>query len=401
MIQYTEWYYSRICKVERIDKDYIYFKVPELFSIGEYYNVNYDYRWHKVMPRFRVSQVRYEKEVYEGTAGIFCCFKESSFNSVSFEGLTVIGNCSQNDLFCLDNCKFEDYFLLFNCSFSSQRGSVISVKRSNNIYIQNCQFRNQYSTVIYSDRNTKHTEVTRNSFDNCGLGMQNDFCVVCSGSDYLVSRNRIKDFGYGAIAAGIWYKFDQTIPSNGYIECNEIFCSKSYLNNVEQHGLIDGGAIYLWTKNDDVVIRYNYIGNISGAGSNRGIYCDDGAYGFTIYGNVISNVINSNYIDSRIDQSDFLTTNTNNIVMYNIIEGRYKFEGSLKPNNGCIKGKNIVLKQKGAAPFHIVVNNIESQQEDTYLEYKSNRDLGIIVPQSTRKELRKLPFYRLIRKYLK
>ena len=87
--------------------------------------------------------------------------------------------------------------------------------------------------------------------------------------------------------------------------------------------------------------------------------------------------------------------------MYNIVEGRYKFEGATKKNNGCVKGQNIVLSKLGDAPYNIILNNFEDSEKDIYLEYKENKDLKIVVPRSTRKQLKKLPVYRKIKKYIK
>ena len=180
-----------------------------------------------------------------------------------------------------------------------------------------------------------------------------------------------------------------------------MYFTDDYAEYARKSSLIDGGAIYLYTKNAGTTIRYNRVHNYTGAHSNRGIYCDDGAYGFTLYGNVITGISNSNYIDSRLVPSADLPTNTNNVVEYNIVEGRYKFEGNTKASNGCVKGKNIVLNTANGEPYNTVLGKFDKAEEDINLEYKRNRDLEIVVPRSTRRELKKLPFYNRIKKYIK
>ena len=166
------------------------------------------------------------------------------------------------------------------------------------------------------------------------------------------------------------------------------------------NSIIVGGAIYLWPKNHGTIVRYNRIHQYTGPSSNRGIYCDDGAYGFSVYGNVITGIDNSNYIDSRLVLSSTLPTNTNNLIMYNVVAGRYKFEGSNNAKNGCLKGRNIVLAEAGVASYNIVLNNIEESEDDSFYEYKGTRGLKVIVSRKTQRELRKLPFYKHIKQYL-
>lgn len=50
---------------------------------------------------------------------------------------------------------------------------------------------------------------------------------------------------------------------------------------------MDGGAIYLATKNAGSIVRNNYIHGFSGMKSNLGIFRDDGASNFELYGNYI------------------------------------------------------------------------------------------------------------------
>ena len=83
-----------------------------------------------------------------------------------------------------------------------------------------------------------------------------------------------------------------------------MFQDSIFIADYQQYTLMDGGAIYISTRLDDVVIRYNYIHNVKGMKDNRGIFCDDGAKNLKIYGNVFYGIHNSYCVDSRLVESD-------------------------------------------------------------------------------------------------
>ncbi len=414
-IQYTEWYYSRICKIERVKDSYVYFKVPELFKVKDTYNVNYDYRWHRIMPRFRFFDGKKVlkntaiglKSFYEGQTGTFCRILDSRFKSISFEGFRVYGGCADNPVFYVTNSVFADYLLLYGSRFAGQRGKVAYVCKTNNVFVQRCRFSEQYTNVLEFDAFCVHSEVHGNEFENCGLGMSISMCIRCSGQDYLISGNTIVDFGYKAIAVGLGYKSNRSIRSRGIVEDNAIYYTEEYVKNINQHSLIDSGAISVGTINENTVIRYNFINNIVGVGSNRGIYCDDGAKNFTLYGNIVLNVANSRCLDARYDTAlekydNTQIANVNKVMKNNIINGGVLIQGRPSANNGCMKGRHYLLYKEGESfGFDIVVKDVENVEEDVPLTYKTTRDDAIVVSRKTRRELRKLPFYERIEKYIK
>jgi len=63
--------------------------------------------------------------------------------------------------------------------------------------------------------------------------------------------------------------------------------------------LIDGGAIYIWTQNKDVLIRNNYIHDLDGPHGNRGIFGDDGVINVELDGNRVFRVHGGYAIDIR------------------------------------------------------------------------------------------------------
>lgn len=412
-VQFTEWYYSRICKIDSIRNRNVYFKYPELNVLkGDFYNINYDY-WHGRMPRFRlfISDDRYllncseNSSINVGKAGIFCVFSNVQLKSVIFEDLYFYGNQYSHSLFEINNSSFSDSLIVDKCFFYGQKGGVVRLSNSFNVNIKNCNFLNQYNTVVFSDRYSENTTISNNVFRRCGLGVNNTYCVICSGKDYLIKDNVFENFGYGAVAVGIWYKFDHPKPSRGIIEGNYIYCTDDYIENINQYGLVDGGAIYLWTINDDVKIRYNFIYNISGAGANRGIYCDDGAKNFNIYGNVILKIHNSNCIDARyaayLEKVDKLQrSNINKKIMYNIIDGYIIFEGSPTCPNGCVKGENFVINDVGTKKIY-KISDIEEVMVDALINIQGMEGLKIVVDEITYKVLKKSPVFKGIKKFIK
>lgn len=115
-------------------------------------------------------------------------------------------------------------------------------------------------------------------------------------------------------------------------------------NKADEHNLMDSGAIYLYTISNNTTVRYNSIHHYRGAGSNRGVFCDDGAKNFQIYGNTITDVANSYSIDSRRvteDEDKLGALNINNVIRDNIVDRPIRFQGNEMSNNGCIFEGNI------------------------------------------------------------
>lgn len=416
-LQLTEWYMSGTYKIDKVDGEYVYFIASDLSKgMAPYgdYNVNYDYTVAKRYPRFRVcnlpvpscnttiDMVENGVGLYQCTSSCFLDFYGSDFKQVELAGLNFIGNCSGSKLINMHGARTSDGFFIKNCKFSAIKSIVVYILETPNVIVNNCLFEDCYNNVILGVANaTRNTHITDNAFFNVGKGLQSTGAIRCQSENFYIARNTIVNYGMMGIGVGLGYRGDK--EGYGIIEDNVLYFTDDYYKKASKNSIIDGGAIYLWTRNKGTIIRYNRIHNYIGAGANRGIYCDDGAYGFSIYGNVITNVGNSNYIDSRKVNFSYLPSNTNNLIVYNIISGNYKYVGSDNiAQNGCVKGANILLNKKGTAPeFAIVVDNIQNPEEDVCLPYKSIKGLSIVVPRSTRRELRKLPFYNRIKKYFK
>lgn len=390
------WYLSSVYKINKIDGRYIYFIADDLkkSSYGGY-NINDDYNYGKKAIRYKLSNVATSVDcisvvdgkvrlpngitaVWEGIIHNFLTIKNCKFSSIEISGIQFTGNAyskSNPAIYFKDSeCKSVR---IHRCGFYGMRGNVISITASPNVSIDNCQFENCYYFGIKSNNESANTIVEKNHFTSMGKRMSNTPCVRCQGTDYRVSDNVFLNFGYGGISTGVWYKNNMKLPCAGVIENNDLSYDQDYLNHIDNYSIMDGGAIYVATKNASSIVRYNYIHGFSGMKSNRGIFCDDGAYNIEIYGNVITNIANSRCIDSRrvtkVEQSSFPESdidraNVNIIIRDNIVDGSIRFEAHESPDNGCVKGVNYIFPAKDGSTPRMIVDHVADQKEDVLLD---------------------------------
>lgn len=413
-IQVTQWYHSKKYKIMRIEGDKIYFVVDDLRKTKDDYSINYDYSWQKKMPRVRLGNVesrlsknnRYTKAL-NYLSGCFLRIGKSHFNSFIIDSVSFIGNNVKSNLFSVSESSFHEDFIVKHCYFSSMRGGLLYFESTDNIVISDNSFANvdnsNYKFLIFADKKCKKTTIERNCFNRCGLSLSYSICVFCEGGNYTIRENSFVDFGYCAIRCGLYYQDTQGLSSNGVVEHNVIYYTKDYLSNISQYGLIDGGAIYIATKNDNLIVRYNYIHDISGAGSNRGIYCDDGAKNFSLYGNIILNVKNSRCIDARLDPAlerfdKTQVANVNKVMKYNIIDGGLKFEGKRSKSNGCVKGITYVSNKNKTVPYD--VSNVEVLADNIPINIRKVNEKKIIVDRKSYNLLTQSPAFEGMRRYV-
>ena len=364
-----QWYYSKAYKVDKIESGYIYFTTTSL------YDINYDYYYGKVSElRFRVSNnpdVRGDILISDGhiylpdgvekvkhaksdrLLEIYNC----KLKAISFKGFKIYGNTKKdvpyypdyNDskqLIDIKNLK-NNIFIIENCEFKSIQTRVINMISTNNVEIKSCIFEDCYSYGVFQDRASRVFSIHDCTFHNVNKRINNTIAIFCRGADFHVYDNVISDFGSCAIAAGIWYGHpDVSLNCNGVIERNEVFYTQPYFESADEHNIMDTGAIYLYTQTNSTIIRYNHVHHYTGAADNRGIFCDDGAKNFQIYGNTVTNLTNCYSIDSRRVvgyDSQFGGLNVNNVIRDNIVDRTIRFEGNEMLNNGCIFEDNIHL----------------------------------------------------------
>lgn len=392
----THWYQSSTYKIEKIEGQYIYFTADDLkeSSYGGY-NVNDDYNYGNKTIRYKLCNIETGEDyfritdgkvhlpngvtsVWEGKTYNYLTFQNCKFAIVEVDGIQFYGNAfaESHPAIIIRNTACKK-IRIHKCGFYGMRGSIITVSASPNVKIDNNQFADSYYYGIWSNNGSANTVVEKNSFKSMGKRMHNTKCVGCLGTNYRVSNNVFLDFGYCGIRTGVWYKSDMKQPCTGVIENNDLSYSQDYLDHIENYGIMDGGAIYLATKNAGSIVRNNYIHDFSGIKHNRGIFCDDGASNIEIYGNVITDIANSMCIDSRrvtfversnTPESGIERANINIVIRDNTVDGSIRFEAHEDSDNGCVKGANYILPAKDGKMPKMVISNVANPEEDIVLK---------------------------------
>ncbi len=422
------WYQSSVYKIEKIDRGYIYFTANDLntgYKNG--YNVNDDYNFGKQEIRYKLCNVETGddylrivdgiihlpngiKSVRKGSSNRFVYIWNSKFKSFEITGIQFQGNkyYGASAALSFENLSCETV-RIHNCEFRGLRGRVIGAISTNDLTIDNNSFIDCYDYGIISNNSCERTLVRKNDFYRMGKRLNNTFCVSCYGPDFRVEKNTFLDYGFDGIGAGMVHKSSLENKCYGVICNNTLSYSSDYLEDKANYTIMDSGAIYLRTKNYGVVIKNNYIHDIDGMFTNQGIYCDNGAFGYQIYGNVIIRIANSYCIGSRRDAageerncpgSGIDATNVNNVVRDNIIDGRILFVGNEIENNGCVFGNNYMLMSNGGdVPIH-TIKNVTEEGRIILLDHTGYRRGRIGVSRPSYKALKKNPEWKWFQKIM-
>lgn len=425
------WFRSSIANIVKIESGYIYFKASDLArssqSLGRDYNLNDDYYFGGSKNiRYKLCNVEIEDDclkiikdrvclpkkvskLREGRISNIISFKNSRFASITIKGINLYGCSGQIYGAALSLSNVECSFIQIDkCEFRGIRNQVVSIENTNNVIIQNSLFSDIYSSCIRTDNACKNTIIKNNSFYLIGKRLNQSFAMILNGENYYAYGNKIVDFGYGGIGVGVWYKSQKTSPCNGVIENNTLLYSDIYQTDISNFGLMDGGAIYVWTKNDGLVIRNNRINGYKGLSMNRGIFCDDGAYNVEITGNIITGIAKSYCIESyrKTSVEDKNTPGTgierSNINVYihdNIIDGYIRFEGNPDGDNGCILSNNYQITGCNSSMQSDDISNVEIKGETVRLEYTGKKNGKIGLSTSSYNTLRKSVIWNYARKY--
>lgn len=371
-VQITQWFRAKTYNVESIDQEGIYFIAPELAWDNNYghkgYNVNYDYLYLGKTPRFRLYDTSQEPNC---TAARFLTLENCSYRSLSIKGIKFESADKGNILLHFTSVNAKQ-IVINSCEFNYIRGNGVGYFcNTGNVVFDRNFVSNTGGDELFFTYNCQNIRITNNTFKNCGQNISNSFCVRCYEADYYIANNTFRDFGYGAIGVGVWHGFGKENYSGGIIEHNEIYFTPTYFAEAWKHMLMDSGAIYTWTQNDNVIIRYNYIHDYTGAGDNRGIFCDDGANNLKIYGNVVLNTPNCYSIDSRMakDKGDDFMNNANNFMANNVVDNRVRFQGHSDVQRHVMKGANMIVREADYQPLNNKYDNLELMEEDIIINY--------------------------------
>lgn len=425
----TQWFRSYVYKVSKVEGHYIFFNAESL-ALGyqkKGYNINNDYYFASQNPRYKLCNLDISDDgfniikgrvrlpsgvnsVREGTVNRIIMINKCTFRNIDISGLVFYGNSNVGNAsaISLKNTKSKS-ICIHHSKFHGFRSNIISLYSSQNASVENNKFQDCYVYGIWSDNGCYGTKVRGNSFLSMGKRMNDTHCVVCRGTDFQVFNNTFTDFGYGGIGAGVHYKTDKKGKCTGIIEGNELSYTKAYIGNKPNYTIMDAGAIYLWTKNDGIKVRYNYIHDIDGMKINQGIYCDDGASNCEIIGNVILGIANSNSIGSRRDDraeekktpgTGIVSSNMNNVIKDNVVDGRILFVGNERKDNGCVVGNNYVLVGKGvASPAH-KINNVKTEGKLIELTRTGSLNGRVSVSRASYEILMKSREWKTLKKYV-
>lgn len=316
----------------------------------------------------------------------------TNIKTFSISGFNFSGNMDADEyndvLIEIKNSTGMKY--IQNCEFHNIRSSAIRIENSSNTIIQNNLFSHYYRKGVFVLDSTSIC-ILNNSFFDGNLRHINDGGIVVQNSECYVANNKLTDYGYIGIGVGTWYGSPLAIDRKIIVEFNELYMNPEYRSKYSCVPLLDGGAIYTWTKNTNTIIRYNFISGHSGAWNNRGIFCDDGSNHIKLYGNLIINTNNSFSIDLRYEDNNN-NNNEGNIILNNIIDGIYRFEGKQSAgvgNEPSIKGRNLLLAEHYSPQKHNICRYIEDSdmENDNVLLCCRIKEHEVLLPYDMRNKL--------------
>ena len=320
----SQWFVGAVYDVVKISRGWIYFRrVPYRTRIWS------ELRFGRCLPRFMLFSPRNAASAYPCVASNFLSVENSRIGSIVLEGIHFLGNGEGDRLIRFSGVD-ADSVVVRDCTFEGIRSRSILVERTDCFRLKGNVFRKCALNQVFVDKTSDDARIEWNRFVENGLLMTNDPIVDCKGSHFLVRNNYFEDFSYSAIGAGLHFTDTAGLVTSGVIEKNEICMSEAY-RQAPMRSLIDGGAIYVWTQNKDLIIRENYIHDIAGPHGNRGIFGDDGVVNLTITGNTVLRVRGSYAIDvrrvhriGRRKDSAIRLVNVGIVIKDNIYDGRVR-----------------------------------------------------------------------------
>lgn len=341
-IIFTQWYVGAVYKVKRIKNGWLYFHADRKYDTHLYEELRYG----RCNPRYILYNQRSNQHpsivagilespgdevVHRCEAGSFLSMNHAQFGSFRMEGFRFLGNRATEPLLRFDSVT-ADSLVLSGCRFEGIKGHAVLISGTDHFRVRNNSFEKCYQRGVHADFRCKDVEIVSNFFRDHGLMLSTSPAVYCQSEGFLVADNVFEDFSYCAIGLGTHYVESDRPYTAGIVERNEIYQTERFRKK-PMRVLVDSGAIYVWTMNKDLVIRNNYIHDISGPHGNRGILCDDGAMNVTIYGNLVLSVDHNSYrIDLRRNHSverkqacPVRRVNVGNKMWGNWVDGRVRF----------------------------------------------------------------------------
>ena len=407
-IKISEWYLSSVYEITDIKDGYLYFSADYPYEVNvKGRDVNSDLNYGKVFPRCRIYHSISDNSISEHHPICFLNLSNTKINSLKLSDFSFsCSPVSKYGILIFYNLDTQ-HTIIKDCRFSDCKSLCIQLNNTKNVTIEECSFTDNFNECIKANDGCYRTYIVNNYFKNNGKEWNNYFDITVSGEKFLIAHNVIVNFSYGGIRVGNWWGSNKGGRVEGIVEYNELYYTPDYYASYKQHTLMDSGAIYVATVNDDVHVRYNRIYDIAGAKDNRGIFCDDGTCNTKIYGNIVTGIKNSYSIDLRhtpdVEKDErykFGKVNVGDLMMYNIVDGDIRFEGREKENE-CVKGMNYLLHKDGHQTPKEHLKNIDDPERDVILNQKGEKNGRITLSKDDKNKLKKNPIYEKIKNWIK
>ena len=289
----SQWYDGAVYPVVEIRGGFLYFRRERVYQAGMWSELRYG----RCLPRYILCTPPRRQDLHACSASGFLSLDRCQVASVLMEGLTFLGNGEGAPLLSLRDVQ-ADSVSVRDCRFEGIRSQVVSVEKTDHFYLRNSRFYQCYRGAVIFAPDSEDIVISDNRFLDNGLGMTNTPVVDCKGRSFRVRRNYFEDYAHSAIGIGIHFMDPVGEVTSGVVEENEICMSEHFRSGVPRE-LIDGGAIYIWTQNEAVSVRNNFIHDLDGPHGNQGIFADDGTVGLEITGNLLLNIRRGRCIDLR------------------------------------------------------------------------------------------------------
>lgn len=321
----SQWFKGAVYPVEKIAGGWLYFRKEKDWGVSMWAEL----RFGRCLPRYILCTQPERADLYACHASSFLSVRHSRFASLRLTDLSFLGNGAGDGLICLEEAE-SDSMVVSGCVFSGIRSDCIVAAETDCLRVRNCTFSGNYLSCIRVYPGCRESLIRHNRFLDNGLMMTNAPIVHCQGQGYRIVDNYFEDFSYSAIGIGIHFTKDDVYGTSGIVEDNEICMSDGFRSGVFRE-LIDAGAIYVWTRNENTVIRNNYVHDIDGPHGNRGIFADDGAVNVEIAGNRVLRISKGYCIDirkafwvQRLRKSKIHKVNIGNRIHDNVVDGRVR-----------------------------------------------------------------------------
>lgn len=382
----THSWISSYEKIDSVTDGYIYLtanREVELYQCP----LNTDYKSWKVMPRIKVINYRPSNEgvyvdsdgrislpdgyeaIYKCDKGAFIRLENSNIKSLEVSGIKFVGGNAP----IIDVNVVTDYAYIHDCEFTAQQSSAIRLRTDNGV-VYNNEFRNSVANVIHiPDGGYRNHVIYNNRFTNCGMRLLNQPCVRVAADSVLVAQNTFLNNYISTVGVGVWHGYEPKGRIYTIVENNTILSDESFLKDYESNSLLDVSQLYVFTKNDEAIIRRNRIHGLRTLASGNGIYIDDGAYNVSVYDNIVTGIDGKLYnINCRKNISDKAKANapaysTNNFIANNIVDGPIRFE--IRDDSSAIKyqeslyGGTFFLTKEGKS-FNNKLENVNTTNDE-------------------------------------